>query len=85
MEILNEGFPNGNQIILDSLTATYIQENDCAENSSDDFQTLIISTRDGGGGKFVNIKTNSWSIDSEEDLLTLIKDFKKKYEITSVS
>ena len=80
--IITEGWPKEDEILLDSISCTYIQEADCTENR-DDCQEIVISTRDGGGGKFINIKTDSWSISDEEDLIKLIKDFKKRYEQTS--
>ena len=65
--------------MLDSIVCVYYQENDCTE-SSDDFQEITLSTRDGGGGKFINVKTDSWSISDENDFVELIKDFRKRYE-----
>lgn len=56
-----------------------MQEPDCTEDRDGDPQTLTLSTRDGGGGKFVNIKTNGWSIDQDSsDLTDIINDFKKR-------
>lgn len=77
-EIINNGWPNDGQILLDSVTCTYLQEADCTENREDDTQELTLSTRDGGGGKFINIKTDSWSINSPEEFLTILNDFKNR-------
>ena len=80
MEIITDGWPKGEQILLDSITCTYIQEADCTENR-DEPQEIIISSRDGGGGKFINIKTESWSINGdnfEEEIILLLNDFKKR-------
>lgn len=74
MKIINEGFPKGDQILLDSITMTYIQESDCTE-SSDNYQEVTISTRDGGGGKFLHIKTEGWSITDVDELKDVINDF----------
>lgn len=73
-------------VLLDEISAKYIQEPDCTE-ARDEYQELILSTRDGGGGKFLHIKTTGWSItaidaDGKIDLheLTLVlEDFIKKY------
>lgn len=80
-EIITKGWPDDNQVLLDSITCNYIQNPDNTEsrgNDDDDCQELILSTRDGGGGKYINIKTNSWSINSPEDFLTVLNDFKNR-------
>ena len=44
-------------------------------------QEITISSRDGGGGKFINISTSSWSITGdnfEEEIIPLLNDFKKR-------
>ena len=78
MQIITEGFPKDDQILVDEVTIKYYQEPDCTENRDDDGQEIIISTRDGGGGKFLNIKTNNWSISGIEDLQKLVEDFNKR-------
>lgn len=80
-EIITKDWPSDNQVLLDSITCTYIQNPDNTEsrgNDDDVCQGLILSTRDGGGGKYINIKTNSWSINSPEDFLTILNDFKNR-------
>jgi hypothetical protein len=82
MEVIVDGWPKEgkDQVLLEEVTCKYVQENDCTENR-DDVQEIIISSRDGGGGKFINFKTESWSITGdnfEEELLPLFKDFKKR-------
>ena len=79
--IITKGWPSDDQVLLDSITCTYIQNPDNTErrgNDDDVCQELILSTRDGGGGKYINIKTNSWSINSPEDFLTILNDFKNR-------
>jgi hypothetical protein len=81
MQILTDGYPKGNEVLLDEIICKYIQEPDCTEDRDNDFQEIILSSRDGGGGKFINIKTESWSISGdnlEDDLIPLINDFKKR-------
>ena len=80
-EIITKDWPDDNQVLLDNITCTYIQNPDNTEsrgNDDDVCQELILSTRDGGGGKYINIKTNSWSINSPEDFLTILNDFKNR-------
>lgn len=87
MQIITEGYPDGNQILLDEITCKYIQEADCTENQ-DEMQEIILSSRDGGGGKFINISTKSWSINGdtfEEDLIPLLNDFKNRMNNASIS
>lgn len=80
--IINKGWPSDDQVLLDSITCTYIQNPDNTESRDDVVcQELILSTRDAGGGKYINIKTNSWSINSPEDFLTILNDFKNRYGI----
>ena len=80
-KIITDGWPKENEILLDSISCTYIQEPDCTESREDDPQEITLSSRDGGGGKFIHIKTNGWSIcgdDLEMDLIPLINDFKHR-------
>lgn len=88
VEIITEGWPEGEQILLDEITCTYIQEVDCTEERDGEPQSITLSSRDGGGGKFIHIKTNGWSINGdnlEEDLIPLIKDFKHRMDDESFS
>lgn len=82
MEIITNGWPDieKDQVLLEEITCKYIQDADCTENR-DDVQEIIISSRDGGGGKFINFSTKSWSItggDFEKELIPLFQDFKKR-------
>ena len=83
MEVITEGWPKEgkDQVLLDEVICKYTQEADNTEDS-DIPQEIILSTRDGGGGKYINIKTQSWSITGnnlEEELLPLFNDFKKRF------
>ena len=82
MEIITEGWPDSGkeQVLLDEVTCKYIQDADCTEDQ-DNPQEIILSSRDGGGGKFINIQTKSWSItgdDFEKEIIPLLNDFKKR-------
>ena len=81
-EVIVEGWPleGKDQVLLDEVTCKYVQNPDNTEDQ-DDCQEIIISSRDGGGGKYINFKTESWSITGdnlEEELLPLFQDFKKR-------
>ena len=81
--IITDGYPEENQILLDEISCTYIQEPDCTEDRDGDPQEITLSSRDGGGGKFIHVKTNGWSIcgdNLEEDLIPLMKDFKHRMD-----
>jgi len=82
VKIITDGYPNnGNEILLEEIICTYIQEPDCTEDRDGDPQAITLSSRDGGGGKFIHIKTDGWSIcgdNLEFDLIPLIKDFKQR-------
>lgn len=77
MRLIYEELPKGDEVLVEEVTIKYCQETDCTE--SDDYQTLTLSTRDGEGGKFINISTESWSIDKLEDLTEIINHFKNTY------
>ena len=88
VKIITEGLPKEEQVSLDEISCTYIQEPDCTEDRDGEFQSITLSSRDGGGGKFIHIKTNGWSINGdnlEEDLIPLIKDFKHRMNNESFS
>ena len=88
VKIITEGWPKEEQVFLDEITCTYIQEPDCTEDRDGEFQSITLSSRDGGGGKFIHIKTDGWSINGdnlENDLIPLIKDFKHRMNDESFS
>ncbi len=78
VEIITEGYPEDNQIFVDEVSIKYYQGPDCTEDRDGDGQEIVISTRDNGIAKFINIKTNNWSISGIEDLQILIKDFTER-------
>lgn len=66
---------------IDEVTIKYVQNEDCTQNM-DDCQEITLSTRDGGGGRFINIKTESWSISDIKELEEIINDFKTRADIS---
>ena len=82
-KIITNGWPKDDESLLDEISCTYIQEPDCTESRDDEPQMITLSSRDGGGGKFIHIKTNGWSIcgdNLEDDLIPLIRDFKHRMD-----
>ena len=81
MDVITEGWPEDNQVLLAEITCKYWQNPDCTEGSEAEPQEIIISSRDNGVAKFINIKTDNWSIDGsnlEDDLIPLLEDFKHR-------
>ena len=82
-KIITNGWPGDNEILLDEVSCTYIQNPDCTEDREGEPQSITLSSRDGGGGKFIYIKTEGWSICGDnlgDDLIPLIKDFKHRMD-----
>ncbi len=65
---------------FDEVSITYYQPNDCTESDEED-QSIKITSRNNGMGRFINIKTENWSIGSIEELSEIFKDFCKRAEI----
>ena len=65
------------EVIVDDVSVTYIQNNDCTETESI-VQTITLSTRNNGVSRFINIKTDNWSISDVNDIVELISDFKNR-------
>lgn len=88
MEIITEGWPKDEQVLLAEITCKYWQNPDCTEGSEADPQEITISSRDNGIAKFIHIKTDGWSIDGDnlnDDLIPLIEDFKHRMNDESFS
>ena len=79
LKIITDSYPEKNEVFLEEVTCKYIQEPDNTEDRDGDPQELILSTRDGGGGKYVHIETAGWSISDIDDLEVVINDFKKRF------
>ena len=79
LKIITDGYPKTNEVFLEEVTCKYIQEPDNTEDRDGDPQELILSTRDGGGGKYIHIETTGWSISDIDDLEVVINDFKKRF------
>lgn len=69
------------EVYIDDVSVTYCQDGDCTENR-DDVQTLTVSARNNGVARFLNLKTDNWSIDGIGELSEIIEDFKKRAGIT---
>ncbi len=86
MEIVNDMFPpDSGSVALSKMTIEYVQDLDCCQSEKDypeDCQILTVTTDDGGGGKFLRIKTNEagWSINNIDEFVSILTDFKNRLE-----
>lgn len=83
-KIITDGFPEDEEVLVDEVQVKYLQGPDNC-SGEDDYQELTLLTKDGGGGKYINLKTNEhgWSISNESDLKPIFEHFKKIYEYIS--
>ena len=73
---------DGLDVAIEEVTIKYVQSMDTSGiENTDNVQELLISTRDSGSGRFINIKTESWSIESADELSNIINDFKNRAEL----
>lgn len=86
MKIITDGWPEDDEVLVDTIQITYVQKADNCSHE-DDIQELTLLTKDGGGGKYINLKTGEygWSISDEKDLEPIFKHFRGIYENTSNS
>jgi len=78
-ELFDSGeFPNSHSVTAYHCSVQYMQVDD---KHSDDFQKLTISTDDNGAGAYIVISTERWGIDSIDDLINTLNDFKKRFPI----
>lgn len=62
---------------IEETSVTYIQEQDsCCSDALD--QSLQLFTEDAGAGKYIVFKTERWAIDSIDELIEILNDFKYK-------
>lgn len=66
------------EVYFDEVNAKYVQNADCTEDRDEMCQELEISSRNNGTARFINIKTEGWSIDDPMDLVEIINDFCKR-------
>lgn len=71
-----------NEIYINEVSISYYQNNDCTE-SEEEVQKMVVSCRNNGMARFVNIKTdeNGWSIDSVDNIKLIVDDFCRRAEI----
>ena len=77
---LNEnGEWNDETVVINEVSIEYLQNTDCSGNDgNEDVQALKITARNNGVERFLNIKTDSWSVDSADELKAIIEDFEHR-------
>ena len=77
---LNEnGEWNDETVVINEVSIEYLQNADCSgDDGNEDVQVLKITARNNGVERFLNIKTDSWSIDGVDELKAIIEDFKHR-------
>lgn len=76
--MITENFPNdGNEnVCLYSNQSEYIQTGDTWSNG--ELQTLKLKTEYCADSKYFVMETTRWAFDNIEDLIEILKDFKKR-------
>ena len=66
-------------VVIDDISIKYLQNSDSSGDDGDEeVQELTLTARNNGIARFLNIKTDSWSIDSADELKAIIEDFKHR-------
>ncbi len=70
------GFKDGDyETYIDEVSITYHQPCDCTGQDDSDGQSITLSARNNGMARFINVKTDSWSINDAEEIKKLVNDF----------
>ena len=66
-------------VVIDDISIKYLQNSDSSGDDEDEeVQELTLTARNNGIARFINIKTDSWSIDGVDELKSIIEDFKHR-------
>ena len=69
-------------VVIDDISIKYLQNSDSSGDDGDEeVQELTLTARNNGIARFINVKTDSWSIDSADELKAIIEDFKHRSDI----
>jgi len=66
------------EVMVDDVSITYVQKEDCTQDKNLDVQSLTISTANNGVARFIHFKTDRWSISDIDDMIKVLEDFKKR-------
>lgn len=76
-----EGSFEDGEVLVDNVSISYLQKNDSSGEDVDGIdgaQTITLKTRNNGMARFINIKTESWSIENSDELVKIVEDFEKR-------
>ena len=66
-------------VVIDEVSIKYLQNSDSSGDDGDEeVQELTLTARNNGIARFINVKTDSWSIDDVDELKAIIEDFKHR-------
>ena len=66
-------------VVIDDISIKYLQNSDSSGDDGDEeVQELTLTARNNGIARFINIKTDSWSIDGVDELKAIIEDFEHR-------
>ena len=61
--------------VIEEISITYSQE---CDESSQDWQSIKMFTNDNGAAKYIVFETERWAIDSIDELIEILNDFKTR-------
>ena len=77
-EFENDRWVDGT-VVIDEISIKYLQNADTSgDDGNEEVQVLTLTARNNGVARFVNLKTDSWSIDDVDELKTIIEDFEHR-------
>ena len=66
-------------VVIDDISIKYLQNSDSSgDDGNEEVQELTLTARNNGIARFINIKTDSWSIDSADESKAIIEDFEHR-------
>lgn len=80
---LNKNEQVYDSVVIDNVSITYYQEKD-TDDSNNTNQNLTINTANNGVEMYITITTNRWAIDSIDDFILILNDFKRRSGIKNL-
>lgn len=77
---MEKGLPEPNDSTLFNMKAKYLQNGD-TETKTGDINQITISNIDVGDGHYFVMKTKRWAFDDIKEVIDLLEDFKKRFEL----
>ena len=77
---LNERLNDEVQVETEIKT-TYSQDSDGEQMNGEKFQYIEVEIANTGGDDYFVLKTDRWAINEIDDIIPILENFKKKYEL----